>query len=129
MFDVEGDLEILNYVDQEHQIPINLGDAVLERQTSVIKKHWSCEPEKFDNTKKLLKILLIPQKCGEIFVPKLNRGIFCSSKIPGYVKRTDKRSQNCQASVVKATTGMIKLIDNLLKAEIDLIQKISIMSQ
>ena len=129
MFDVEGDLEILNYVDQEHQIPINLGDAILERQTSVIKKHWSCEPEKFGNTKKLLKILLIPQKCGEIFVPKLNRGIFCSSKIPGYVKRTDKRSQNCQASVVKATTGMIKLIGNLLKAEIDLIQKISIMSQ
>ena len=75
MSDVEVDLEVLNYVDQEHQIPINLGDAILERQTLVIKKHWSCEPEKFDNTKKLLKILLIPQKCGEIFVPKLNRGM------------------------------------------------------
>ena len=33
------------------------------------------------------------------------------------VKRADKRSQNYQASVVKSTAGMIKLCDNLLKAE------------
>ena len=48
----------------------------------------------------------------------LNREIFCNNNIPGWVKRTEKRSQNCQASVVKATTGMIKLCHNLLKAEI-----------
>ena len=45
--DVEVDLEIemLNQVDQEHQIwyqiPQNLGDAISERLASVIKKHWS----------------------------------------------------------------------------------------
>ena len=39
--------------------------------------------------------------------------IFCNNNIPGWVKRADKRSQNCQALVVKATAGMIKLCDNL----------------
>ena len=29
--DVEVDLEILNQIDQEHQIPQNLGDAISER--------------------------------------------------------------------------------------------------
>ena len=51
--DVEVDLEILNQVDQEHQISQNLGDAISERLASVIKKHWSYEPEKFGNIKKL----------------------------------------------------------------------------
>ena len=36
---VEVDLEILNQVDQEQQIPQNLGDVLSERLTSVIKKH------------------------------------------------------------------------------------------
>ena len=35
--DVEVDLEILNQVDKEHQIPQNLGDAISERLASVIK--------------------------------------------------------------------------------------------
>ena len=43
---VKVDLEILNQVDQEHQIRQNLGDAISERLVSVIKKHWSYEPEK-----------------------------------------------------------------------------------
>ena len=47
----------------------------------------------------------------------MNREIFCNNNIPGWVKRADKRSQNCQASEVKATAGMLKLCDNLLKAE------------
>ena len=47
----------------------------------------------------------------------MNREIFCNNNIPGWVKRADKRSQNCEASVVKAAAGMIKLCDNLLKAE------------
>ena len=34
--DVEVDLEILNQVDQEHQNPQNLGDAISERLASVI---------------------------------------------------------------------------------------------
>ena len=117
MSDVELDLEILKQVDQEHQIPQNLGDATTERLASVIKKHWSYEPEKFGNIKKLHEKLLIPLNCGEICTPKLNRDIFCNNNIPGWVKRTDKRSQNCQASVVKATAGIIKLCDNLLEAE------------
>ena len=115
--DVEVDLEILNQVDQEHQIPQNLGDAISVRLASVIKKHWPYEPEQFGNIEKLHEKLLIPQNCGEICTPKLNRDIFCNSNIPGWVKRADKRSQNCQASVVKATAGMNKLCDNLLKAE------------
>ena len=44
MSDIEVDLEMLNQVDQEHQIPQNLDDAMSERLESVIKKH---EPEKF----------------------------------------------------------------------------------
>ena len=43
--------------------------------------------------------------------------IFCNNNIPGWVKRADKRSQNCQALVVKATAGLIKLFENLLNAE------------
>ena len=39
--DVEVDLQILNQVDQEHQIPQNIGDAISERLALVIKKHWS----------------------------------------------------------------------------------------
>ena len=77
MSDVEVDLGILNQVDQEHQIPQNLGDAISERLASVIKKHWSYEPEKFSNIKKLHEKLLIPQNCAEIYTPKLNRQIFC----------------------------------------------------
>ena len=65
MSDVEVDLEILNQVDQEHQISQNLGDAISERLSSVMKKHWPYEPEKFDNIKKLHEQLLIPQNCGE----------------------------------------------------------------
>ena len=49
--------------------------------------------------------------------PTLNRDIFCNNNIPGWVKRADKRSNNCQASVMKATAGMIELCDNLPKAE------------
>ena len=81
------------------------------------REHWSYKPEKFGNIKKLHEKLLIPQNCGEICTPKLNRDISCNNNIPGWVKRADKRSQNCQASVVKATAGTIKLCDNLLKAE------------
>ena len=114
---VEVDLEILNQVDQEHQITQNLGDSISQRLASVIKRHWSYDPEKFGNIKKLHEKLLIPQNCREICTPKLNREIFCNNNIPGWVKRADKRSQNCQASVVKATAGMIKLCDNLLKAQ------------
>ena len=114
---VEVDLEILNQVDQEHQITQNLGDSISQRLASVIKRHWSYDPEKFGNIKKLHEKLLIPQNGREICTPKLNREIFCNNNIPGWVKRADKRSQNCQASVVKATAGMIKLCDNLLKAQ------------
>ena len=114
---VEVDLEILNQVDQEHQITQNLGDSISQRLASVIKRHWSYDPEKFGNIKKLHEKLLIPQNGREICTPKLNREIFCNNNIPGWVKRADKRSQNCQASVVKATAGMIKLCDNLLQAE------------
>ena len=39
--DVEVDLEILNHVDQEHQIPQNLSDVISERLASIINKHWS----------------------------------------------------------------------------------------
>ena len=115
--DVEVDLEMLNQVDQEHQAPQNFGDAISERLASVIKKHWSYEPEKFSNVKKLHEKLLIPQNCREICTPKLNSEILCNNNIPGWVKRTDKRFHNCQYSAVKATAGMIKLCDNLLKAE------------
>ena len=65
MSDVELDLEILKQVEQEHQIPQNLGDATTERLGSVIKKQWSYEPEKFGNIKKLrekLLVLLIVEK-------------------------------------------------------------------
>ena len=51
--DDEVELEILNQVDQKHQTPQNLGDAISERLASVIKEHCSYEPEKFDNIKKL----------------------------------------------------------------------------
>ena len=115
--DVEVDLETLNQADQKHQVPKNLGDAISERLESAIKKHWFYEPKKFGNIKILHKKLLIPQNCGEIRTPKLNREIFCSNNIPGWIKRADKRSQKSQASVVKATPRMIKLCDNLLKSE------------
>ena len=45
--DVVLDLGILNQVEQEHQIPQKLGDAISEKLASVIKKHWSSEPDKF----------------------------------------------------------------------------------
>ena len=110
--DVKVDLEILNQVDQEHQISHNLSDAISERLASVIKKHWSYEPEKFDNIKKIHEKLLIPQNCGEICTPKLNKEILYNNNIPGWVKRVDKRPKNWQPSVVKATADMIKLCDN-----------------
>ena len=110
--DVKVDLEILNQVDQEHQISHNLSDAILERLASVIKKHWSYEPEKFDNFKKIHEKLLIPQNCGEICTPKLNKESLCNNNMPGWVKRVDKRPKNWQPSVVKATADMIKLCDN-----------------
>ena len=69
-------------VDQEHQISQNLGDAISERFASVNKKHWTYEPEKFGNIKQLHEKLLIPQNCGEICTPKLNREIFCNNNIP-----------------------------------------------
>ena len=37
--EVEVDFEILNQVDEEFQIPQNVGDAPSERLASVIKKH------------------------------------------------------------------------------------------
>ena len=92
--DIEVDLEILNQVDQVHQISQNLGDATSERLALVIKKHWSYEPEKFGNIKNLHETFLIPQNRGEICTPNLNREILCNNNIPGWVKRTDKRSQN-----------------------------------
>ena len=51
--DVEADLETLNQIDQELQIPQNLGDPISERLPSVTKKHWSYESEKFGSIKKL----------------------------------------------------------------------------
>ena len=60
------DSERLNQVDQEHQIPQTLGDGISKRLASVIKKHWSYEPKKFGNIKKLHEKLLIPQNCVEI---------------------------------------------------------------
>ena len=113
MSDVKVDLEILNQVDQEHQISHNLSDAISERLASVIKEHWSYEPEKFDNIKKIHEKLLIPQNCGEICTPKLNKEILYNNNIPGWIKRVDKRPKNWQPSVVKATADMIKLCDNL----------------
>ena len=107
--EVEVDLEIISQVYQEHQIPQNLGDAISERLAFVIRKRWSYEPEKFGSIKRLHEKLLIPQIYGEIRTTKLNTEIFCNNNIPGWVKRADKRSQNCQVSVVKATAGMIKL--------------------
>ena len=47
----------------------------------------------------------------------MNREIFCSNNIPGWVKRAYKRSSTCQALVVKKTADLIKLSDNLLKTE------------
>ena len=43
--------------------------------------------------------------------------ILCNSNIPGWVKRPDEISQNCKASVAKATAGIVKLFDNLVEAE------------
>ena len=83
--EVEVDFEILNQVDEEFQIPQNVCDAPSERLASVIKKHWSHEPEKFGNIKKLNEKLLIPQNCEEICTPKLNREIFCNNNIPDWV--------------------------------------------
>ena len=48
--DVEG---YFFQIDQELQIPQNLGDPISERLPSVTKKHWSYESEKFGNIKKL----------------------------------------------------------------------------
>ena len=79
--DVEVDLEILNQVDQGHQIPQNLGYVISERLALVTRKHWSYEPEKFGSIKKLHEKLLIPQHRREICTPKLNREIFCNSNI------------------------------------------------
>ena len=111
------DLERLNQVDQEHKNSQNLGDAVSERLASVIKKYWSYEPEKFGNIKKLHEKLLILQNCAEIGTTKLKMDILCNSNIPGWVKRPDEISQNCKASVAKATAGIVKLFDNLVEAE------------
>ena len=38
--DVQVDMEILNQVEQEHQILQNLGDSTLGKLVTVIKKHW-----------------------------------------------------------------------------------------
>ena len=54
-------------------MPENLGDAISERLASVIKKHWSYEPSKSDNIKKLHEKLLLPQKYGKICTPKLSK--------------------------------------------------------
>ena len=53
--DVQVDFEIPNHVDQEQQIPQNLGDAISERLASVIKKQCSYEPEKLAILKNCLK--------------------------------------------------------------------------
>ena len=84
---------------------------------SLIKKHWSYEPKKIDNIKKLHEKLLIPQNCEDICNPILNREIFCDNNVPGWVKRADKGSQNYQVSVMKATAVIIKKCDSLLMAE------------
>ena len=73
--DVEVDFKILNQVDQKHQILQNLGDAISESFASVIKRvwhHWSYEPEKFDNIKKLHEKLLILQNCGKICIMRFS---------------------------------------------------------
>ena len=56
--DVEVNLEILNQVNHEHQIPPNLGDVISLRLASAIKERWSYEPEKFSNIKRLYEKLL-----------------------------------------------------------------------
>ena len=40
MSDVQVDMEILNQVEQEHQILQNLGDSTLGKLVTVIKKYW-----------------------------------------------------------------------------------------
>ena len=49
------DLEILNQVDQKHQIPQNFVDAISERLASVIRKLWSYETKNLTILKNYMK--------------------------------------------------------------------------
>ena len=53
--DVGVDIVILDQVDQEYQIPQNLGDALSERLALVVKKYWSYELGHLSSGKKLQK--------------------------------------------------------------------------
>lgn len=53
--DVGVDIVILDQVDQEYQIPQNLGDALSERLALVVKKYWSYELGYPSSGKKLQK--------------------------------------------------------------------------
>ena len=53
--DVGVDIVILDQVDQEYQIPQNLGDALSERLALVVKKYWSYELGYPSSRKKLQK--------------------------------------------------------------------------
>ena len=49
------DLEILNQVDQKHQILQNFVDAISERLASVIRKLWSYETKNLTILKNYMK--------------------------------------------------------------------------
>ena len=115
------DLKTLNQVDQEHQIPQNLGDTISERLGSVIKNASYMNEKKLAMLKNFMKnywLLITDSKIVEKYLtPKFKKEIFCNNKIPVWVKSADKRSLNWQALVVKATACIIKLCGDLLKAE------------
>ena len=102
----EIEMVILDQVKQKHQIPQYLGGAISERLTSVVKNGWLHDSEKFSSIKN--EKLLIIVKFGEIRVLQWSREIFVIIYQIG-LKRL--RSQN------HTRARMIKLCDNLLKAE------------
>ena len=108
---------ILDQVDQEHQVSRGLGDPIPEKLAGVVQKYWQYKPKKLSVVKSLNDKFLIPSNCGEICDPSLNREIFCSKNIVPWVKRTNKRLQEPQTSAVKATAGLIKLSESILKTE------------
>ena len=111
--DLQVDDEILEELDQEHKVATPLGEPISSKLAELVTKYWKYEPSSFSNIKKIEEKHLIPEKCEEICVSKLNREIFFCKDIHPWVKRADKR----QSALVKATAAIISVSEKILQAE------------
>ena len=111
------DDDILNEIVGQRTASVHYGLPISDKLATVAVKFWEKDSQNNNLIKKLKEDLKVPQNCTKLRVQVLNSDIYKNKHILPYYKRNDKKYQDMQDTVIRASAAVLQIADLCLEAD------------